>query len=378
MTSVEYVDQLVRCQDPDGALLSVYVTVPAEVAALREMFVRLDGLLGAVSPPAAARAAIRRAVAGEVERVRDTVVEHARDWLDHGVAIVSSAALGLHEAVPVRAPVPDRAVVGVRPHVRPLLAALRQARPYVVAVVDRRHAWLYRVDGDDLAATGQLVGKGVRDRSHGGWAGLQEYGVRHRAAELARRHYRSTAAELASLLGASDDDLIVGGHDVSIAEFLEMLPKSLRIRVTGTFSIDPHTMTIEELRVRGAGARVHRRTERERQLGADLADLEAGGMAVSGLAPCAEAVSRCLTDLLVVGGSDLEPGYVCDSCGDLVVDGPACACGNQARTVPDLIDEMVTRVVRHRGRVEFVDASGTADSPPVVARLRGRVNRRVS
>ena len=239
MTSVEYVDQLVRCQDPDGALLSVYVTVPAEVAALREMFVRLDGLLGAVSPPAAASAAIRRAVAGEVERVRDTVVEHARDWLDHGVAIVSSAALGLHEAVPVRAPVPDRAVVGVRPHVRPLLAALRQARPYVVAVVDRRHAWLYRVDGDDLAATGQLVGKGVRDRSHGGWAGLQEYGVRHRAAELARRHYRSTAAELASLLGACDDDLIVGGHDVSIAEFLEMLPKSMRIRVTGTFSDRP-------------------------------------------------------------------------------------------------------------------------------------------
>jgi Bacterial archaeo-eukaryotic release factor family 10 len=377
MTSAIQVDRLVRCEDREGAVLSLYVTVPAEPAALRQMWVRVDGLLGAVDPAAGVASATRRAVAAEVERVRDTLTENTRDWLGHGVAIVSSATLGLHEAFAVRSPVPDRVVLGVRPHVRPLLAALGRARPYVLAVVDRRHTWLYRMDGSRLEPAGRLVGQGVRDRSHAGWAGLEEYGVRHRAAELARRHYRSTVAQLTSLLGPNQDDLVVGGHEIGLTEFLEVLPPSLRSRVSGTFTVDPHTMTPDELQHRSAGARAVRRLEYERQLSDDLADLEAGGLAVHGLAACAQVVSRCLSDLLVVAGSEVEPGYVCDSCGELAVDRSRCSCGRDARAVPDLVDEMVLRVVRQRGQVEFLDVT-QADAPVVAARLRGRVSRRVS
>jgi Bacterial archaeo-eukaryotic release factor family 10 len=378
MTSVLQIDRLARCADPGGALLSLYVTVPAEPAGLRQLWVRVDGLLSAVHPAAASAPAVRRTVAHEVARVRDTLTENARDWLGHGVAVVSSATLGLHEALPVRSPVPDRVVLGVRPHLRPLLAALGRARPYVLAVVDRRNAWLYRMDGSRLTPTGRLVGQGVRDRSHAGWAGLEEYNVRHRAAELARRHYRSTVAQLTSLLTSTEEELVVGGHEVGITEFLEVLTPWLRDRVAGTFTVDPHTMTADELEDRSEGARTARRLAYERQLRADLADLEAGGLAVSGLADCAGVVSRSLSDLLVVAGSEVEPGYVCDDCGELAVDRPTCSCGREARAVPDLIDEMVNRMIRHRGQVEFLDVSQAQGAPMVAARLRSRVSRRVS
>ena len=379
MIDTTQVDRLLHYDDPDAGVLSLYLTVPAEAAGLREIWVRLDRLLGSVSRPAGRSTAARRILCSELDSVRETVTLHARDWLGHGVAILRSAALGVDEQVPVGWPVPDRAVVGRRPYVRPLLAALHHAAPYVVAVVDRRHAWVFRVDGHDVESVDSLVGSGLRDPSYAGWAGLREYGVRHRAAELARRHYRSTAEHVASLLGADESDLVVGGHETSIVEFIDLLPDRVRERLAGTFVVDPHTMTPLTLRTRSAGALSARRIQRERELRGELADWAAAGQAVIGAAQCADVLNRSAADLLIVGGDDVVPGFVCDSCGSLAVDLTVCGdCGSDTRAVPDLVDEMVAKVVQQRGKVDFIGHGGGAgaDAAPLIAtRLRRGLQR---
>jgi peptide chain release factor subunit 1 len=289
-----------------------------------------------------------------------------------------SAATGWGTELDVVWPVPDRAVVGPRPYIRPLLSALSRAGPYVVAVVNRRHAWMFRVDGHTIETINRLVGAGVRDPSYAGWAGYQEYGVRQRAWELARRHYRTTASTLAAVSQQVCRDIVVGGHEATIGEFVAELPDWLRQRVTGTFVVDPHTMTLGELRVRSERARMDWRVDHERRLRTELAEWESGGSAVSGLAPSAQAVSRSQAELLVVAGEDVAPGYVCDQCGELRVEDDKCpGCGALLRAVSDLVDELMARIVTEHGQVEFVD-TGDGAEPQVAARLRPGFARRAS
>lgn len=379
MIDVKQVDRLLRYQDPDGAVLSLYLNVPANAGGLREMFVRLENLLCDVAAKQdRASHSVKSDLAAAREEVRGAVTEHVRDWLGHGVAIMSAPSLGLYETVPVSWPVPDRAVVEHRPYVRPLMSALHHARPYYVVVVERRQAWIFRADGESIEPVSKLVGEGVRDRSHAGWAGLEEYNTRHRAAELARRHYRSTAATVENLMRGNGRDLVVGGHEVSIVEFVGMLPDGVRRKLVGTFVVDPHTMTAGDVRTRGARARDQRRVEHERRVLAEIADQEATGLAVSGIEACADAVNLGQAAVLVVHGEDVVPGFDCLTCGELSVD-PAERCGGcgsgPLRPVFDLVDELVARVVQQGGGVEFVDADELGGGLRVSATLRGRLAR---
>ena len=345
-------DRLRRHSDPSGALLSVFVTVPPDPTALRELPARLDGLLATARMPDADDATRRRARAA-LARVHEAGAIRGRDWFGQNMAIVASADDGVLEAMRLPCAVPDRAVFGRRAHVRLPLRAFQQCRPYAVVVIDRRQAWLFEVGGRTIRPVRRIDDEGVRDRSHAGWHGLDEYGVRHHAAELARRHYDATAAALAQL-DVTGRPVVVGGHGDGVAEFLSALSPPLRDNVAGTFAIDPHTMTPDDVRAHAQTVMADREAERQRRLAADLAEWEAAGLAVSGVEPCADAVSRSGADLLVVRGDEQVPGRVCDRCGAMSTHGTQCrACGASTRPVPDVVDEMVARMLDAGAQVDL-------------------------
>jgi hypothetical protein len=117
----------------------------------------------AVPPPAnltawagelitAAKAACGRPLAA---RDRDWVLEKlppcARDCTGRTVAVFACAGSGLFEAIPLPCPLPERAVLGVRPHIRPLLLA-RQRCP-VPGQASPDVAWWSEVPARHTAAT---------------------------------------------------------------------------------------------------------------------------------------------------------------------------------------------------------------------------------
>jgi peptide chain release factor subunit 1 len=110
--------------------------------------------------------------------------------------------------------------------------------------------------------------------------------------------------------------------------------------------------------------------ERQRRLAADLAEWEAAGLAVSGVEPCADVVSRSGADLLVVRGDEQMPGRVCDRCGALSTHGTQCrACGASTRPVPDVVDEMVARMLDAGAQVDL--GGNEYVGPSVNVRLHG-------
>jgi hypothetical protein len=192
-------------------------------------------------PPAnlTARAGELTAAAGAVcgqpltPRDRDWVLEKlppcARDCTGRTVAVFACAGSGLFEAISLPCPLPERAVLGVRPHIRPLLLA-RQRCP-VPGQASPDVAW---------------------------WSEIP-----------ARR---------------------------TVATILALAP---------------------------------------------------GGRSAVGLSACLAAVSAGPVQTLLVPADGLVPGYECGRCGTLSLDADTCCpdWGTAALPVPDVIEEMVSRVL---------------------------------
>ena len=173
---------------------------------------------------------------------------------------------GLFEAFPLPCQLPERAVPGTRPHIRPLLVALQRCPAYRVAVVDSRHAWLFWINGDKIETVSAPDAASVRDSRFSGWYGLEAYHVQQRVAGLARHHYRQTAAllEQATRHGGREP-LVIGGHADAVRQLLASLPPALRESFAGSFAADTHTLTLARvgdlaapLMARWAGQRAQR------------------------------------------------------------------------------------------------------------------------
>ncbi len=366
MISRTEVEKLLGFHATAPSVLSLYLSVPMDPAALRGLPARADELFalaarpGPGGPGAGGPGAVQ-VLADDRQQVRRLLERHARDWLGHTVAIFSSAPLHLAEAVPLPCALPERAVLAYRPHVRPLLVALQRCPAYWVMVIDQRHAWLLRVSGEQIetAARSEVAAtaaESVRSHGFGGWYGLESHRMNERIGQLARHHYHDAAAILAQATRADGDPpLVVGGHAQTIPRFLAALPAGLAERVAGNFVADPHTLTPARVRAL-AGPVIQNALEvREERLISEFRQEPPGRLVATGLQPCLAAVNQHAAALLVVPVGGLVPGLACSVCGLLGSAGGDCPDGPGAwRAVPDLIEEMAIKTLNDGGGVEAV------------------------
>jgi hypothetical protein len=119
------------------AVLSLYVTIPSLPGELSDLAAHARGLIAEAETLAGGPGRLS-------EEDRDQALEmlaaRAREWPGRTVAIFAGADVGLREAFPLPRAVPERAVLGTRPHIRPLLAALQQYPGYHAATEDDQHA----------------------------------------------------------------------------------------------------------------------------------------------------------------------------------------------------------------------------------------------
>lgn len=351
MISEADVQKLRAIQALGPSVLSLYVWVPVDLSALRELPARADELLTAAGMDGQ-RAPTVRERQQERRTVREMLQAHAREWMGHTAAIFACGEAGLAEAFPLPCRLPDRAVLAVRPHVRPLLVALQRCPAYQVAVVDRRHAWIFQIAGSRIDTLAESAAPGVRSRGFGGWYGLESYRISERITQLARHHYHDTAALLSQL---SRQPLIVGGHRDTIPAFLAALPGDVRGRFIGSFVVDPHTMTAARVRELSAPVVANWVSQREQRLVAQILRAPPDGLTAVGMSSCLAAVNQHAVGVLVVPVGGLIPGFACHVCGTL-----ACAPGGcphhppMVRPVPDLLEEMAAATLDDRGEVDAV------------------------
>ena len=305
--------------------------------------------------------------------MRRILEDSARDWLGHCVAIFICGPAGLAEAIPLPAGLGEQAVFGPRPHVRPLLVALQRHPAYRVAVVNRRHAWLFTVAGDRIDTVTQPAAAGVRSPRYGGWYGLESHRINERIAELTHHHFHDIASVLAQAIRPGQERLVVGGHADTIPQFLAILPPDLRDRFAGSFVADTSTMTPARARALASPIITNWVEKSEQQLVTRIRQEPPGGLAATGLAACLTAVRQHAVHILAMPGLGLVPGFACRQCGAVGATAAGCAhAGSAAFAVPDLIEEMAVSTLHDGGQVQAVP------DPPggIAAYLRFPLSRR--
>jgi hypothetical protein len=90
-----------------------------------------------------------------------------------------------------------------------------------------------------------------------------------------------------------------------------------------------------------------------RRTTATILAMPPGGRPAVGLSSCLAAVSAGPVQTLIVPADGLVPGYECGRCGTLSLDADTCCpdWGTAALPVPDVIEEMVSRVLEDGGDV---------------------------
>jgi hypothetical protein len=363
------VDKLRSMQVVGESVLSLYLSVGSDPACLRELPARADVLL----------AAARRRAPGEQERrvalpdhdvARELVAVRGRQWLGHTVAIFVCDELRLAEIVRLRCPQPERAVLAARPYVRPLLAVLQRCPAYRVAVIDRQHAWLLEVTGDKTETLAKTAAPDMHGTGYGGRYGPQTDRMQRRVTQLASHHYRKAAADIdrAVRIGGPQP-LVIGGHADSIRHVVAVLPADVGRSYAGCYIADPRSLTparatqfADPVVARWIGGR-------ERTVVSQISGAGPAECTAVGLAECLPAVNAGAVETLLVADEPMVPGFCCARCGTLSLTGFDCPdWGAAAEPVPDLLEEMVLRIIDDHGEVIAVREAPFA----VAGRLRYR------
>ncbi len=308
------IEKLAAMHAVSPSVLSLYLTIPARQADLSAMITHASGLIVAAERAVGDHAQVARE---DLSAVCHKLMTCGAAWRDRTVAVFACAGIGLFQAVPLPCDLPglpERTVLGTRPHVRPLLLALQRCPTYRVAVVAKGGVLLYSVAGEEVE--------------------------------------RLSASPQWLLSHAGREPLVIAGRDDDVRHLLGGLPPGVREFVAASFVADPRTLTAARARDLGRPYVARWAERRLSGLADQILTEPPGGLAAVGMPDCLAAVNASAVDTLAVSLDGLVPGYECGRCGALSVDADTCPdWGTAPLPVPDLIEEMVSRTLEDGGQV---------------------------
>jgi peptide subunit release factor 1 (eRF1) len=367
MITAETVNRIIQFQGDGLPVVSLYVAIDPGISQsdvhshVTSLLDRIDGLAKDRDLEHEPRLSVR----GDIERIKERLSEEL--WQPKGLAVFSCSGRGFYEEVSLPRAVRDRILIDDAAFVRPMLAVLDEYRRACVVLVDKEwaRAWeVYQDEMQELTTFKDRLGK------FDNYAGGDVDRIRN---EQSKRHYRRVVQVLDELFRTDRYDLlVVGGHDFEIPAFLGFLPRDLRDRLAGSFSIDPPTATAAEIRAGADGVLQRYESDQERKAVAEVLNrAAAGGLAAVGIPACLWAGSVAAIQTLLVQEGVTAAGVVCDDSGWLALAGDTCPLsGKPTRPTPDVIDDLVQAVIDEGGSIEHVEADTPLQQHTLAAALR--------
>jgi hypothetical protein len=363
MITAETIDRVTQFDGGKLPVVSVYVGLDLQPQERRSVSTRTSSLLHNIRPMAKDHSLdreVRLSVRGDVERIETELMQERPK--PGAVAVFSCSGKDFYEEIELPRRVRDRIMVDATPWVRPLLAVLDEYHRTCILILDKEMSRTWELYQEELNETSEVLDRALRKPDYAGWHGLEEYRVRNKEEELAKKHFRKVATVLDDFYRAGRFDLLaIGGHDHEVPVFQEFLPQRLRGSVAGTFTIDPQTTTIGDIRASAeAVVDQYERNEDRNGVAEVFEKAAARGNAVVGLERSLWAGSVAAIQRLLIQEDATAPGVVCDESGWLAESGDTCIiCGQPTRKTDDVIDELAQAVIDNGGTVEHV----IADTP---------------
>jgi peptide chain release factor subunit 1 len=396
MLATQALEHLLHVRPDTRPVVSLYAVVPTDPKDHKGLRSRVNSLLDQLDPLAEDENLDREArlsIRDDIEKLRRAVLEE--HWKPHGIALFSSSARDVFEAVELPSEPQDRILVDATPWVRPIAAVMDKATRACVVTLDRGHAIFWDHQLDSLEQLDEVEDRALRDPNYtGGRWGGRENDTHHKVEELAKQHFRRVVDRLERLFFPEQDHeaqyqtvvegrpvradrrfdvLVVAEHGEQASGFLDELPDRLREKLAGTFT-DPSVNDRGALKDQVTEVLERWERDQERQLLEHVLEIEAmNGFGATGLHKSLWAASSKAIETLLIRDSDEAPGVVCDVCGWLGESGDTDICpisGDPLRHAPDVVDQLVQTVLRDGGQVRTLEAGTGPEGRTPAAHLR--------
>ncbi len=360
--------KLTRFQS-DNPILSIYLNVDPTEHTSEEYLLSLRRILEEVEDEANPEdiAAVRR------------YFEHEYDWSGRGVIIFACVKADFWRVYPLNIPVASGATVARRPYLSPLAALMNAYGRYAVILVSRQDAQFFLFQLGELVEQQVVAGSQVRKlkKGRGSSGGPGRRGgapiSSRREEEMVTRNLREIAKEAARFSRRhKPQHMILAGAEPTVAQFRDLLPKSLRGKVIGSFGADPGTTKPELLERSLQIIRQAEETRKAEIVQAVFTAASKGREGVVGLDGTLSAAHEGRIRTLIIDRSYRAPGYRCDHCDYLTTQAlDTCPfCGGKFIEIPDAAEAVVTKVIEEGGNVEVVDQNPQLAPAGVGALLR--------
>ncbi len=287
--------------------------------------------------------------------------DHEYNWTGRGVAVFSCSANNFFRAYPLWVPVRNLIHISDRPSVKPLAALVDNYGGYGVVLIDKQGARLFSFHMGQLREQEGVMGEAVKRAKHGAVGsavpGRRGSGVAaHSMDETVDRNMKE-AAEFAVRFFEDNHirRILIGGTEENVNLFRSLLPKSWQSLVMGTFHM---AMTASHNDVLARALELGTQAEQERE--ARLVDrvvtaAAKGSGGIVGLEGTLQAVNEGRVQTLILTEGFRKNAYRCKATGLLTLK-PEDVCGGEhdVEKVYDVVDVMVSQVMRQGGEVEVM------------------------
>lgn len=366
MLSQHDLQQLASYQGSD--VVSLYIDVDPTRHSSDEYRLALRHLLASVNGNAP----------DDIARI-EKYFEHEYDWAGRSVAVFSAQHSGLWQTYALPLPMTNRIYIGRRPYLAPLMALWDTYGSYGVVLVDRLGSKMLHYQLGEMTSVEGTLGEEVRTVKTGRGSsivgqrgGSDGHAARH-ISEIVRRNVKDSAASAATFFTANQcQQIVVGGADEVVKEFVGLLPAPWPSRLAGTFaaSIDMPDLDLRNTTLALLAAAAHRREH-------ELADkvITAAAKGANGVARLDDTLSAAhdgrIQILLVSDGYEAD-GYRCNTCGYLTVQTLAACpfCGGIFERIPHAVEAMIEQVLAQSGDVKMIQDHSPMHEAGVAALLR--------
>jgi peptide chain release factor subunit 1 len=353
----------------DRARLRRLTDVHPERGRVLSVFLNLDPAQFA-TPPARATAvtSVLNEAAQKIERC-DNLAHDEHEWLrqdlervraalgdstlasngTRAVAVYACRPEDLLEVVALHTPLESRVVVDRTPAVEPLVAEADGER-WVVALVNRRNARIFRGAGGEVAETDRIQDLVFSQHDQGGWS-QSRY---QRGIEKEKDDHLDHVATLLFDIFKEEgfDRLLVGAPEELVGAFEDRLHPYLRERCVGRLHLDVENTSTDDVRSAVAQALDGYQARQEREaLDRLIEGVGRSTRAAAGLADVLAALNEARVDTLLVAETFHAPGMRDADLGLLYATGDGVPEGERVEHVEDVVEPAVEKAIEQSARV---------------------------
>ena len=229
------------------------------------------------------------------------------------------------------------------PYVRPLSAFLGEYHRICALILDRKEAKWYDIYMREIKLLKSLKGDVPSKVREGGWEGYESKRIERHIASLLHNYFSEVAKITFDLYNKNIFDwLFLGCSDEYTSELVPLLHPYLNKRLKGRIKAKPSDSQSRVLKVSLDLKQKLKKQEKEEIVRRFIAEIEKGGLAVSGLKNTLRKLNRAEAQTLLVTRHFSKPGRICPKCNLLYENELRCtSCQRKTEKVVDIIDEAV-------------------------------------